>query len=37
MNAITLFDGARVTRLELFDDDHRDIALARFDELNQPT
>jgi hypothetical protein len=32
--ALTLVDGDRVTRFEAFDPDQRDLALARFDELN---
>jgi hypothetical protein len=34
---LILFDGDRVTRLEAFDLDQRDLALARFEALNQPT
>jgi hypothetical protein len=34
--AITLLDGDRVTRFEAFDADQRDLAVARFDELNGP-
>jgi hypothetical protein len=30
------FDGDRVSRVETFDADQRDSALARFDELNRP-
>jgi tetratricopeptide (TPR) repeat protein len=33
---LILFDGGRVTSFEAFDEDQRDIALARFDELNRP-
>jgi hypothetical protein len=29
-----LLDGDRVTRVEFFDPDQRDLALARFEELN---
>jgi hypothetical protein len=32
--ALILLDGDRVTRLEAFDEDHRDQALARFAELH---
>ena len=32
-----LFDGDRVTHVETFDPDQRDLALARFEELNRPT
>jgi hypothetical protein len=32
--ALMLFDGDRVTRFETFDSDKRDLALARFEELN---
>ena len=31
----SLFDGDRVTRVETFDADQRDQALARFEELNR--
>ena len=31
-----LFDGVRVTRMEAFDIGQREMALARFDELNRP-
>lgn len=34
---VILFDGTRVTRMEAFDLDQRDEALARFEELNQPS
>jgi hypothetical protein len=34
---LILFDGFRVTRMEAFDPDQRDLALTRFEELNQPT
>jgi hypothetical protein len=33
---LILLDGDRVTRFEAFDEDQRDLALARFDELNRP-
>jgi hypothetical protein len=33
---LILFDGGRVTRFEAFDEDQRDLAMARFDELNRP-
>jgi hypothetical protein len=33
---LTLFDGGRVTRMEVFEADQRDLALARFEELNRP-
>jgi hypothetical protein len=33
---IVVLRGERVTRLEAFDDDQRDLALARLQELNQP-
>jgi hypothetical protein len=33
---LVLFDGDRVSRVETFDPEQRDLALARFDELNQP-
>ena len=32
---LILLDGDRVTRFEAFDADQRDVALARFDELNR--
>jgi hypothetical protein len=32
---LVVFDGHRVTRLEAFDLDQRDLALARFEELNR--
>jgi hypothetical protein len=32
--AVILFDGDRLTRVETFDADQRDLALARFEELN---
>ena len=35
--AITLTEGDRVTRFEAFDADQRDLALARFEDLNRPT
>ena len=35
--ALILLDGERVTHLENFDPDQRDLALARFEELNRPT
>ena len=31
-----VFDGDRITHMEMFDPDQRDLALTRFDELNQP-
>ena len=31
-----IFDGDRFTHVEVFDIDQRDMALARFDELNRP-
>jgi hypothetical protein len=31
---LILFDGDRVTRLEVFDADQRDMALARFEEFS---
>jgi hypothetical protein len=34
--ALILVDGERVTRLEVFDEDQRDMALARLQELNRP-
>ena len=34
---LDLHDGDHVTRMETFDPDQRDIALARFDELSAPT
>jgi hypothetical protein len=34
---LILFDGFRVTRMEAFDSNQRDLALARFDELDQAT
>ena len=34
---LILFDGTRVTRMEAFDLDQRDEALARFQELSQKT
>ena len=34
---LILVDGDRVTRFETFDPDQRDLALARFEELNRPT
>jgi hypothetical protein len=34
--ALVLVDGERVTRLEVFDEDQRDMALARLQELNRP-
>ena len=34
---LVLFDGDRVTGFETFDPDQRDVALARFEELNRPT
>lgn len=33
---LTLLHGERVTRLEAFEEDQRDLALARLQELNQP-
>ncbi|HYX99209.1 MAG TPA: hypothetical protein VE908_06595, partial [Mycobacterium sp.] len=33
---LILLRGERVTRLEAFDDDQRDMALARLQELNRP-
>ncbi|MDA4107761.1 regulator [Mycobacterium holsaticum DSM 44478] len=33
---LLLFDGPRVTRMETFDVDQQDVALARFTELNEP-
>jgi hypothetical protein len=36
MLMLGLFDGDHLTRFELFDPDQRDLALARFDELNRP-
>jgi hypothetical protein len=33
---LSLFDGDHLTRIEVFDPDQRDLALARFDELNRP-
>jgi hypothetical protein len=33
---LSLSDGDHLTRIELFDPDQRDLALARFDELNRP-
>jgi hypothetical protein len=33
--ALMFFDGDRVTRVETFDADERDGALARFEELNR--
>jgi len=33
---LILLDGERVTRLEAFDEDQRDLALARLQELNRP-
>jgi predicted ester cyclase len=33
---LALLDGERVTHLETFDPEQRDLALARFDELNRP-
>jgi hypothetical protein len=35
MVLLSLFDGDRLTRFEIFDPDQRDQALARFDELNK--
>jgi len=35
--ALILLDGERVTHVENFDLDQRDLALARFEELNRPT
>jgi hypothetical protein len=32
---LVLFDGDRVTRVETFDPNQRELALARFQELNQ--
>ena len=32
-----LFDGDRITHIETFDPDERDLAVARFEELNRPT
>lgn len=32
---LNLFDGDHLTRIEVFDPDQRDLALARFDELNR--
>jgi len=32
---LMLLDGDRITRIEAFDPDQRDLALARFEELNQ--
>jgi len=37
MLMLGLFDGDRLTHLETFDPDQRDLALARFDELTRPT
>ena len=34
---LVLFDGPRITRMEAFDSDQREMALARFDELNAPS
>jgi hypothetical protein len=34
---LTLLEGNRVTHVEAFDPEQRDIALSRFEELNQPT
>jgi hypothetical protein len=34
---LVVVDRDRVTRLEAFDPDQRDLALARFEELNEPT
>jgi hypothetical protein len=34
---LILFDGFRVTRMAAFDSNQRDLALARFDELDQAT
>jgi hypothetical protein len=36
MLMLGLFDGDHLTRFELFDPEQRDLALARFDELNRP-
>ena len=33
---LSLSDGDHLTRIEVFDPDQRDLALARFDELNRP-
>ncbi|MCW2561660.1 MAG: putative ATPase, partial [Mycobacterium sp.] len=33
---LILFDGGRVTRFEAFDEDQRDLAMARFDEVSRP-
>lgn len=33
---LILFEGSHVTRMEAFDPDQRDLALARFEELNRP-
>ena len=35
--ALLLLDGERVTHVENFDLDQRDLALARFEELNRPS
>jgi hypothetical protein len=32
---LVLFDGDRVSRVETFDPEQRDLALARFEELNR--
>ena len=34
---LLLFDGNRTVHMEAFDIDQRDLALARFEELNRPT
>ena len=36
MVVLTLFDGDRLAHFEAFDADQRDLAVARFDELNRP-
>jgi hypothetical protein len=34
---LTILDGERITHIETFDPHQRDLALARFEELNRPT